>query len=118
MKIYLAGPMRGRPDDNRVAFAEARERLRSLGHKVLCPHEIERATYPGISGNIRHSIKSDLLCIEHADAVALLPGWEGSCGATLELAYAQFLALPVYDAMTMKVIDPIRCPWYELREIK
>lgn len=115
MKIYLAGPMRGYPDDNREAFAKARERLRGRGHVVFCPHAIERATYVDGNGSLLHSIKSDLLCIEHAEAIALLPGWEGSCGATLELAYAQFLGMPVYDAMTMKEMNPVRCPWYELK---
>lgn len=113
MKVYLAGPMRGKLNDNREAFAEARERWRKAGHTVFCPHAITDS-FGQCDVNLRQCIQIDFVCIEHAEAIVLLQGWEGSVGATVELAYAHFLGLLVYNAETMKELNPVRCPWYEV----
>ena len=67
---------------------------------------------------LRHAIMSDIACIFHADAIALLPEWETSSGATVELALAQFLGLPVYDAETMHQVFPPVKPWQELVNVE
>lgn len=56
-------------------------------------------------------MQMDLACIFAADGIALLPGWEHSAGATVELALAQFLSLPAYDAVMMHQIYPTERPW-------
>lgn len=116
MKIYLAGPMRGIPEFNFPAFHTATARLRALGHFVFCPAErdiektgvdISRGNEAGDNAvaeaehgfNLREALKDDLefICL-HADAIALLPGWENSKGANAERATAIALNLLVLDA--------------------
>jgi hypothetical protein len=41
MKVYLAGPMTGYPRWNFDAFDEAARQLRSDGHDVVSPHELD-----------------------------------------------------------------------------
>jgi hypothetical protein len=131
MKVYIAGPMRGLPGWNFEAFDRAERKWRSLGHHVFSPVSILRGmgyawgdSAPvepdGRDGqgtdHLKHVIQSDISCIFHSDAIALLPGWESSRGATVELALAQFLGLPVYAAETMSVIAPEAAPWRYTRE--
>lgn len=113
MNIYLAGPMRGIPEFNYPAFAYAAARLREGGHTVFSPAEkdLERDAGLSVEGtrgdlaelevqgfNIRDAIMDDLTYIaREADAIALLPGWEGSKGVRVELALAKFLELEVID---------------------
>lgn len=111
MKVYLSGPMRGIKDFNFPAFDAAASFLRSEGHEVFNPAEKDRDHDPtGISwksenGDIakaeatgvfdrREAIRADLAyIIDHADAIALLPGWDQSKGANAELWLARFLDL-------------------------
>lgn len=90
MKIYLAGPMRGYENDNKDTFDFATAKLREYGHTVYNPAEEEEGH------DIRHYLKADLAWIcDHADAVALLPGWEDSSGATTEHDLAIAIGLTV-----------------------
>jgi len=116
MKIYLAGPMRGVPEFNFPAFHEAANKLRSEGHYVFSPAERDNDKYgTDISkGNatgdesiaakehgfsLREALEADLSWIcTHAEAIAMLPGWEKSKGATAEHATAIALGLKVLDA--------------------
>lgn len=111
MRIYLAGPMRGYPDFNFPAFIAAAAWLRAAGHEVFNPAErdLDNGFSPdGTDGteqdltdlnlDLRAALAADLAWIcGHADAVATLPGWEKSRGATAEVAAARALNLPVYD---------------------
>jgi hypothetical protein len=111
MKIYLAGPMRGYPNFNFPAFDYAAERLRQEGHLVFSPADHDRSVDPRIEDNptgdedlaakvtgfsIRDALAADTswICNE-ADAIALLPGWEKSSGATAERALAVALGLSI-----------------------
>lgn len=121
-KVYIAGPMRSCPDWNFGEFDRAAERWRNAGWQPFSPAQIDRALQYGpetASGedpsHLRHVIAIDLACISHADALALLPGWQRSAGATVELALALFLSLPVYNAVTMERIYPETKPWSDLR---
>lgn len=124
MRVYIAGPMRGLPDWNFPAFDAAEERWRAAGHIAFSPAQVDRALKYGPDQNtevcdihLRHVINLDVACIMVADAIALLPGWENSCGTTVELALAQFLGLPVYDAVSMERIYPTLKPWSVCQQI-
>ena len=106
MKIYLAGPMRGYYRNNFPAFDTAAAELRRFGDEVFNPAERDRATYGDevefmtveqsktIGFSLNDALKADLSWIcDHADAIAMLPGWERSTGAKTEWALALALNL-------------------------
>lgn len=121
MKVYIAGPMRGFPGWNFDVFHAAAERWREAGHHAFNP----AATFSGLGyvtddatvdrAHLNHVIQIDLACLYAADAIALLPGWEKSSGSTVELALAQFLRMPVFDALTLVQLTPDPLPWNEIQ---
>lgn len=102
MKLYLAGPMRGLPDLNRPLFHRVAAALRAMGHEIFSPgetappsEEINVAT----GGTDLHPrafwLRLDINYIAgSAEGIALLPGWENSPGASLEMLICQELELP------------------------
>lgn len=115
MKVYVAGPMRGIPEFNFPAFHAASAKLRADGHFVFSPAEkdnerhgtdISKGNANGCEDvaakehgfDLRVALGVDLgwICAE-ADAVALLPGWERSKGATAERAAAVALGLEIIE---------------------
>lgn len=112
MKIYLAGPMTGLPNYNFPAFDAAAAQLRALGHEVFSPAENDRDNgYDPTGSNghdaaehgfdLRAALKDDLSWIcDHAQAVALLPGWVRSKGANAEVALAVALGIPHKSYLT------------------
>lgn len=90
-RVYLSGPMTGLPDLNFPAFRAAAEHLRGLGLDVVNPADINPDESMGWEACMRADIKA--LC--DCDAIALLPGWEYSKGAHLELHIASRLGLKV-----------------------
>lgn len=105
MRVYVAGPMTGLPDYNFPAFDRAAAHLRALGHTVFNPAENDRDNgfdATGLAGheaaehgfNLRETLKQDLSWIcDHAEALAVLPGWHRSKGALTETALATALGL-------------------------
>ncbi|MBL8474429.1 MAG: DUF550 domain-containing protein [Rhodocyclaceae bacterium] len=89
MRAYLSGPMTGIADNNFPAFHEWARRLRAEGYEVVSPAEIQEAgTWEGC---LRNDIRELCTC----DAIALMPGWENSQGANLELHVAHRLGMAV-----------------------
>lgn len=94
MRIYIAGPMTGIPDLNFPAFHAAAARLRGIGHVAVNPAEIN----PDPVASWPVCMRQDIAKLVTCDAVALLPGWEKSRGATLEHHIAQQLGMPCCPA--------------------
>ncbi|GLS13632.1 DUF4406 domain-containing protein [Hydrogenophaga electricum] len=90
-RVYLSGPMTGLPDLNFPAFHAAADQLRRMGLDVVNPADINPDTSMSWAGCMRADIKA--LC--DCDAIALMPGWERSKGAHLELHIAHRLELAV-----------------------
>ncbi len=84
MKLYVSGPMTGRPDLNRPAFHAAATQLRGAGYAVVNPAELNPEPDKPWEACMRVDIKALMDC----DGVALLPGWPESRGATLEVHIA------------------------------
>ena len=99
MKVYLAGPMRGYPEYNFPAFHAAAKELRERGYKVWSPAERDEAEGFNPKTDVAHSLKYymrfDLPAVLDADAVVVLPGWEKSVGANLEVHVARTCSMPV-----------------------
>ena len=110
MRIYISGPMTGKPDHNRPAFDAAAKRLREQGHFVINPAELSalfgsendvsesfkilyRITdkifwLPSEESVAKAVLQADLAAVRSCDAIYLLRGWETSRGAKRELAEA------------------------------
>lgn len=94
--VYLSGPMTGLPDYNFPAFHEAGEKLRALGYKVSCP-TVNKPPCKTWEGYMRLAIIQMLAC----DAVAMLPGWQASRGAKIEMDLAVVLGMHVSTVAAM-----------------
>lgn len=94
MKVYVSGPMTGYPEHNYPAFKAAAKKLREAGFETLDPSE----NYDGKDGLPRAAyFRLDAENVLRADAVVVLPNWQDSRGARLEVMLANELGLPVYD---------------------
>lgn len=103
-RIYLAGPMAGYPDLNRQAFRDTAWTLHLAGHQVVNPHNEMPDDHDGdcprsYAVNDGHSaacyLRACLKVMLDCDEVHLLPGWESSVGARLELQVAAACGLKV-----------------------
>ena len=90
-RIYLSGAMTGCPDLNFPAFHAAAKALRERGLVVINPAEINIDGEKTWHACMRADIKA--LC--DCDEIALLPGWENSTGAHVELNLAHRLGMRV-----------------------
>lgn len=102
--VYVAGPMTGIEDFNFPAFNAAAERLRANGYEPINPADNDDGD-PEIAANAGRPwedyMRKDIADLIEADAIAVLPGWERSRGASLEVHIAQALGMPILDAETL-----------------
>lgn len=84
--------MSGLPDYNRAAFDKAAKELREQGHAVFNPAETRLAETAGWADYMRVGI-ADL--VQYCDTIHLLPGYEDSRGATIELELAKELGMTI-----------------------
>ena len=90
-RVYIAGPMTGLPEFNFPLFNSTAALLRAQGWHVENPAEhglVEGATWEDY---LRYDIGRLATC----STVYLLPGWENSKGANLEVHIARTLGLTV-----------------------
>jgi hypothetical protein len=93
-RLYIAGPMSNLPEFNYPAFREAAKKWRDCGWDVLDPSEKfgGRTDLP-----YEVYIKASIIDVLASEAIAVLPGWENSKGATLEVSIGRALGYPIYD---------------------
>ena len=107
-RIYIAGPMRGKPRFNFDAFFAAEDDLLVKGWEVLNPArmDIEVGFNPDTDTPegefLDAAMRRDVEAILSADAIAMLPGWENSTGAKAEYHLAKWRHIPIYFYPGMK----------------
>lgn len=103
MKLYLAGPMRGHPNDNYAAFEEAARGLRGWGHEVVSPHEGDAAAgfTPEVDSGTKAYMARDLPLVLSCEAIVVLPGWRKSAGAQIEVFVARRCGMPLFTLADM-----------------
>ena len=117
MKIYLSGPMSGVPNYNAPMFDAATKKLREEGFEVLSPVELDRAEGFDLESPPKASYWSllarDVFTIGDSElsAIFVLPGWEKSKGARLEVFQALLMKLPVVSYETRKRYQPVEIMW-------
>lgn len=89
-RVYIAGPMTGLPELNFPAFHAEAARLRAMGYDVVNPAELNTDPAAAWSDCMRVDIAQLVTC----QMIAMLPGWQGSRGATLEHHIAVTLGMP------------------------
>jgi len=106
-KIYIAGPMSGIKDDNRLEFEKAERDLIALyqeegDYEIFNPinHEGSLMVQQGLVRDMQEAyrlcIKIDTAWIcEHATMIYMLRGWENSKGAMAEWTLAKCLGLRI-----------------------
>ena len=99
-QCYLAGPMRGYPEYNFPAFHKAAAELRKRDWKVWSPAERDEAEGFDPKADeawpLSYYMQFDLPAVCQSQAVIVLPGWEESKGARLEIHTAHAVGIPVY----------------------
>jgi hypothetical protein len=93
-RVYVAGPMTGIADFNYPAFNAVADQLRAQGYEVENPADhgiVEGAQWADY-------MAYDLTRLGLCGMIALLPDWEKSQGARLEVLIAEKLGMTVVDA--------------------
>lgn len=102
-RIYIAGPMQGKPLYNFPLFDEVSASLKRDGYEPVNPAELDRqAGFDPANGDVvtpeflEQARKRDLEALLTCDGILLLPGWEGSKGARAEHAVALWAGLDAF----------------------
>lgn len=91
LRLYIAGPMTGYDEYNYPAFDAAEEDLRAAGYLPFNPAKSGGSSDLTWPDNMRLALRMMLGC----EAVALLPEWERSRGASIEMRLAVDLGFDV-----------------------
>jgi len=102
-RVYVAGPMTGLEDFNYPAFNAVADRLRAKGYQVENP--ADHGTVEGAAW--ADYMAYDLTRLGLCGVIALLPGWEKSQGAQLEVLIAERLGMTVVNAHDLLVAEAI-----------
>ena len=107
-RLYIAGPMTGLPEFNYPAFNAAEKQLWKAGFtNIFNPASLPVNPDWGWVDYIRRDIPHLCRC----NAIALLPGWEKSKGANLELRIAEELQMQMIfvDMVGLEIVNMAEC---------
>lgn len=99
VRLYIAGPMSGYPGFNYPAFFDAEVELRRANYDILNP--ARNGKQSSWDGYMRAAIAQVIA----ADGIAVLPDWQMSAGATLEVHIAHSLRVPVHSVRHWIALD-------------
>jgi hypothetical protein len=96
---YIAGPISGNVEINKLAFFKAAEQLAAVGrvalHSAALPVGLTEPQYMDICyGMIRAS-----------NEMVMLPGWRKSDGAMAEYYYAKKIGIKIIDVPLLYILD-------------
>ena len=89
-KVYISGPMTGCQELNKRAFDRAARTTSELGLIPINPHDLCNPDW-----DWHRCMRADIAALCTCDAIMMLPGWEKSNGAQLELHIAHRLGIDV-----------------------
>jgi hypothetical protein len=93
------------PSHNIVAFDLAQSQLESLGFEVVNPAQIGRELgYTEASNVTAEDLKmlllADLEALAQCNAIYLLPGYEHSGGADIEVRAGRYWGIPAFESLS------------------
>lgn len=93
MKIYISGAISGLPiEQAKKAFAEIEAAIVRSGHTAVNPMTLPHDHNKSYANYMRE----DIVALMGCNAVVVLPGWEQSEGANLEIQIALILNIKTY----------------------
>jgi hypothetical protein len=107
MRIYISGPIAGRPDGNREAFRNTQHFLEGRGHQTVNPHDISHDHLGALCARGKTTdrsedphrygcyLRADILALSQCDAIWPLPHWDQSPGARAEMEFARACSIPI-----------------------
>lgn len=91
-RIYISGPISGHEQAERQKyFNDVRAGLAQAGYEGVNPFDL----HP-LDASWENAMKADLQELCRCDSILMLPGWEESRGAKLEMRVALELGLRIY----------------------
>lgn len=93
VRIYIAGKMTGLPGNGYAAFNAEAARLRALGYHVENPAENPEPPCKSWEGYMRMAVRQLATC----DEIHILPGWQTSKGANIEVGLAHALGMKIVE---------------------
>jgi hypothetical protein len=113
-RVYVAGPMTGYKNFNYSAFHQAATMLRLEGYEVVSPAEINNESVSWLE-----AMKRDIAELVFCKIVFVLPEWEQSKGANVELLLASLLDIEIRNIDNTKLhFDIARCIYHLLTMLK
>ena len=103
-RAYLAGPMTGHVDYNYPAFHRAAAYYRAMGIDIVSPAELHGDDFGKTWGEY---LAVDLAALDTCGTIILLPGWNNSRGAKVELCRAIERGLDV--KLCASIMEGRRC---------
>ena len=102
-RIFISGPITGKPNLNREAFDHEESLLREAGYEVWQPFRITLPNDETIEewGGIdsprlwQYCMKICVAEIPRCDEMRMLPDWQNSKGSVWEHRIAQMLGIPI-----------------------
>lgn len=84
MKIYISGPVTGRPPAQaRADFAAAASKIKEAGHEPVNPCRLQDILNPETTSWEQY-MEAALGLLRASESILFLPGWEKSKGARAE----------------------------------
>jgi hypothetical protein len=90
LQVYIAGPITGIEGLNAEAFKDAEEKIRAKGYLPVLPHDL----FDGIDdGQMQYDnyIEGCVSALALCPTIVMLPGWENSRGANIEVNIARIM---------------------------
>lgn len=95
-KVYISGPMHGKPDYNWEAFHRAATQLKIMGFDVVNPHDLDDDPNLPACHTREEYYRRDMKVLPDCDMIVTIEGWQESTGAKLEVFVASQIAMPIF----------------------
>lgn len=110
-RVYISGPMTGWPREVYMRRFNVADRvLKNYGYQTLNPTRVWACRWPWLYRLVgyRLTLLYDLwLLMTRADRIFVLPGWEKSKGASIEVEVARVLDIPQVNGFIEQEVE--RC---------